>query len=171
MKILRSFILSLALLCSACSMTKNISNQAPYDQCIGKKFVLKEDMYIFKFNDTSLWSIATQHSGIVGLPPLVDKKYLEDQYFGKNNQYLTIKEIVAKGSIFTVVKVNYEQNIESSHTYFLIAFETLPAVKNWISASAIMNFDNPPYTSHWSDPPIFEAKFAEPLPSDGIWWK
>lgn len=171
MNMLRLFTFSLALLCSACSITKNISNQPPYDQCIGKKFVLKEDMYIFKFHGSSQYSIAPQNSGITGLPRYVDKKYLEDDHFGKNNHYLTMKGIVPKGSIFNITRVVRIKTFEMSYVMFLIAFDDIPAIKNGIITTEMLNFDNPPDALNWSDPPIFKAKFVEPLPSDGVWWK
>ncbi len=169
--IVRSIILSLALLCSGCSITKNISNQPPYNHCIGKKFILKEDMYVFKFHDSPDYFIAPEHSGITGLPPYVDKKYLENDYFGKHNYYLTILGIVPKGSIFNIIRVVRRTTFELSYVMYLIAFDNLPSIKNGIITTEILNFDNPPDALYWSDPPIFEAKFAEPLPSDGVWWK
>lgn len=172
MKILQFFLFSLILLFSGCSLTKNISNQPPYDQCIGKKFTIKEDMYIFKDNGSSLCSIAPQNSGIMGLPRYVDKKYLEDDNYGKKNRYpLVIKGIVAKGSIFTIIKVVNSIDFETSFTLLLITFDNIPSIKNGIITTEIMNWKNYPYTTTWGDPPIFEAKFAEPFPSDGVWWK
>ena len=166
MNILRLFTFSLALLCSACSITKNISNQPPYNQCIGKKFVLKEDMYIFQDDDTSLYSIAPQDSGINNLPRFIDPKNI-----GRHIHSLTVTTIVPKESIFTIIKVVRRTTFEMSYVMFLIAFDNIPAIKNGIITTEMLNFDNPPDTLNWSDPPIFKAKFAEPLPSDGVWWK
>ena len=166
MNILRFFILSFTLLCSACSTTKNISNQPPYNQCIDKKFVLKEDMYIFKFDDSSQCSIAPQNSGIPNLPRFIDPKYI-----GRHIHNLTVTAIVPKGSVFDITRVVRIKTFEISYVMFLIAFDNIPSIKNGIITTEILNLDNPPDALNWSDPPIFEAKFAEPLPSDGIWWK
>ena len=171
MKTLRFFVISLALLCSACSITKNISNQPPYDQCIGKKFVLKEDMYIFKFYGSSQCSIAGQHNGIMGLPRYVDRKYLEDDHFSKNNHYLAIQGIVPKGSIFIITKVIDEITFDDSFTRILITFDNIPSIKNGIITTAILNWKNYPFDKTFGDPPIFKPDLIEPLPSDGIWWK
>jgi hypothetical protein len=165
-----SVVSSLAL-CCGCSSTKDISKEPPYNQCIGKKFILKEDMYIFKFNDSSQCSIAGAQSGIIGLPRYVDKKYLDDDYFGRNNRYLSIQGIIEKESTFTLVKVINKKTFESSYVRFLIAFNKMPIAKNGVITTSILNLDNPPFTKFWSDPPIFDAKYALPLPSDGIWWK
>ncbi len=169
--IARLIILSLALACSGCSITKNISNQPPYNQCIGKKFILKEDMYIFKFHGSFQGAIARPNNGMMGLPRYVNKKYLEDDHFGKNNHYLTILGIVPKGSIFTIITVINRRTFEGAYVDFLIDFDDFPITKKGLLSIDICNLKNPPYTPHWSDPPIFEAKFAEPLPSDGVWWK
>ncbi|NBV29833.1 hypothetical protein EBS02_12625, partial [bacterium] len=163
--IMRFIILSLVLLCSGCSITKNISDQPPYNQCIGKKFVLKEDMYIFKDDDTSLYSIAPQNSGLPNVPRFIDPKYI-----GRHIHNLTVTAIVSKGSIFNVIRVINAITFDDSYTRYLIAFDNIPSIKNGIITTEILNLDNPPYTPHWSDPPIFEARYALPLPSDGIWW-
>ncbi len=164
--IMRFIILSLALLCSGCSITKNISNQPPYNQCIGKKFILKEDMYIFKDDDTSLYSIAPQDAGINNLPRFIDPKYI-----GRHIHSLTVTTIIPKGNVFTIIKVIIKKTFELSYTDYLISFDDFQFTKKGLLSGQILNLNNPPYTPHWSDPPIFEAKFAEPLPSDGVWWK
>ena len=160
------FAFSLVFLCGSCSITKNISNQPPYNQCIGKKFVLKEDMYIFKDDDTSLYSIAPQDSGIPNLPRFIDPKYI-----GRHIHSLTVTTIVPKGSIFTIIKVIDAIDFENSFKEILIAFDNVPSIKNGVVTSEILNWKNHPFIKTWGDPPIFEDKFVEPLPSDGVWWK
>jgi len=160
------FAFSLALLFSACSITKNISNQPPYNQLIGKKFVIKEDMYIFKDDDASLYTIAPQDSGINNLPRFIDPKYI-----GRHIHSLTVITIVPKGSVFSIIKVIDAIGFETSFTEVLIAFDNVPSIKNGIVTSEILNWKNYPYTKIWGDPPIFEAKLVEPLQSDGVWWK
>ena len=165
-----SVVSSLAL-CFGCSSTKDISKEPPYNQCIGKKFILMEHMYIFKFNDSSQCSIAGAQSGIMGLPRYVDKKYLDDDYFGRNNRYLTIQGIIEKGSIFTITQIIEDINLENTGENFLINFENSILPDKKIFTGAILNWKNYPFTKTWGDPPIFDAKYALPLPSDGIWWK
>ncbi|MEI6417001.1 MAG: hypothetical protein WCO92_04700 [Verrucomicrobiota bacterium] len=123
-------------------------------------------MYIFKFDDTSQYSIAGANSGISGLSRLV-----EPQYVGKHRESLVIKAIAKKGDIFTIIKVIDKTTFESSYTRFLISFDNLPFTKRGIITTEILNLDNPPDKPHWSDPPIFDPKAALPLPSDGVWWK
>ena len=82
------FLGVLVLLCFSCTETKDLSEKFPYNRSIGEKFILKEDLYIFCDYDSSQLSIAGPHAGIIGLPPLVNEKYFEDDYFGKKNRYL-----------------------------------------------------------------------------------
>ena len=158
-------------LCGGCSSTKNISKEFPYNQCIGKQFILKEDMYIFQDHDSSEYSIAGPNSGITGLPPLVNKNYLTNLYYTKNNTYLFIDGIIQKGSVFSIIKVNYVKTFELSYVDFLISFSNNSVVTHELLSGDICNLDNPPFTKTWSDPPIFKANLVEPLPSDGVWWK
>lgn len=156
----------------SCTVTKDVSNEYPYNQCLGKHFILKENVYIFKPHDSKQHIIAAQHSGIMGLPPLIDKKYFQNDYFGKNNKYLEIDRIIEKGSIFKIIKVNYVKDFESSSINFLVIFDNGCTPKYELLTYPLENIlQNPPNTSHWSDPPIFKAGLVEPLPSDGIWWK
>ena len=154
------------LIFGSCSITKDISKELPYNQCIGKKFILKEDMYIFKFHDSSQYVIAGPDSGISGLTKQVDSKFI-----GRDSGRLVINGIIRKGSIFNIIKVNYVKTFELSYVDFLISFEDIPISKVGLLSGPICNFKNPPDTPHWSDPPIFDANLAEPLPSDGVWWK
>jgi hypothetical protein len=160
-----SVVSSLAL-CFGCSSTKDISKEPPYSQCIGKKFILKEDMYIFKFNDSYKYAIAGPDSGISGLTKFVDPKFI-----GRDSGRLVIKGIIKKGSIFHIIRVNCVTTFELSYIDFLITFENIPISKNGVLSGSILNLNNPPDTKTWSDPPIFKANLVEPLPSDGIWWK
>lgn len=165
------FLGILFLLCFGCTENKDLSKELPYNRSIGKKFILKEDLYIFCDYDSSQLSIAGPHAGIIGLPPLVNEKYFGDDYFGKKNRYLKIKGIVKKGSIFTIKQVIKESNIEDSMIEFVIQFENFFATKEIFDTGSILNWKNYPFDKTLGDPPIFNPELVNPLPSDGIWWK
>ncbi|MBX9742723.1 MAG: hypothetical protein K2W99_04210 [Chthoniobacterales bacterium] len=151
------------------TVTEDLSNQFPYSQSIGKHFVLAEDMYLFKDRGSSQLSIAGSHSGINGLPYLVSEKCLQD--YGGDNQYLKVYGIIKKGSIFTVEQVVEERTFESSFLEFIIDFHNSSLPKKIFYTGTILNWKYYPFTQNLGDPPIFDPRYALPLPADGIWWK
>ena len=165
------FLGVLVLLCFSCTETKDLSEKFPYNRSIGEKFILKEDLYIFCDYDSSQLSIAGPHAGIIGLPPLVNEKYFEDDYFGKKNRYLKIKGIAKKGSVFTIKQVIEESSFEDSMIEFVIQFESSSVTKEIFHTDSIVNLKYYPFDKTFGDPPIFKSDLVEPLPSDGVWWK
>ena len=159
-------VLGILGFCTSCSLTKDISKEPPYSQCIGKKFILKEDVYLFQDHGSSQLSIAGPNSGVSGLTKFVDPKFI-----GRDNGQLLIRSIIKKDSIFSIVNVSCIQQFESSYIEFLIKFDGINLSKHGINTTCILNLNNPPDTKTWSDPPIFKANLVEPLPSDGVWWK
>lgn len=153
-------------LLSGCSSRKDISKEPPYNQCVGKKFALKEDVYIFKFYDNPQYLIAGPNSGVNGLATDVNK-----QYIGTSTSQLSVIDVKKKGTSFTLVKVIDESSLDNSYINFFIKFDDLNLSNDCINATRILNWKFYPFTKTWGDPPIFKSDLVEPLPSDGIWWK
>jgi hypothetical protein len=160
------FCIVLLLLVISCTKTKDLSRQSPYNQGIGKKFVLNEDAYVFKFDDTSQYSIAGPNSGIPGLSRIVDSKLI-----GKHRDNLIIKGVAKRGDVFTIIKVIEELSFEDSMIEFVIQFESSSITKEIFDTGSILNWKNYPFDKTLGDPPIFKSELVEPLRSDGTWWK
>ena len=153
-------------LLSGCTSRKDISKEAPYNQCVGRKFILKEDIYIFKYYDSLEYSIAGPNSGINGLTKFVDEKYI-----GRDNGLLVIKGVIKKNTLFSIVKIIDVKEFESSYVRFFVSFNSGLYTNENINCNSILNWKFYPFTKTWGDPPIFEADLVKPLPSDGVWWK
>lgn len=160
------FCIVLLLLVISCTKTKDLSRQSPYNQGIGKKFILNEDAYVFKFDGTSQYSIAGPNSGIPGLSRIVDSELI-----GKHRDNLIIKGVAKRGDIFTIIKIIKESSFEDSIIEFVIQFESSSVTKEIFDTDSIVNLKYYPFDKTFGDPPIFKSDLVEPLPSDGVWWK
>ena len=157
-------LLSLLFFLASCNTCTNLNNKEPYIEAIGKKFVLQQDYYIFKFidrNDLILGKVAQ-------LPNDIDSKYI-----GSKFSNLKIIGIVKLGQLFQIEEIIRKQTIEDSYYNYYIVLQSLDHAYSYkVNASLLCNtMENPPFKKTWSDPPIFESNAALPLPSDGIWWK
>lgn len=160
------FKLFLAFFCSisfiGCEKKIDLSSQEPYSQVIGKSFVLQQDYYIFKFNDSPDLLIGK----ISEIPDEVNPKYIGFRFHEG-----VIIAIVKQQELFQIQKIIETETIEDSYYDY---YASIPPRNILINASFLATretFHNPPFTKTWSDPPIFDPKAALPLPSDGIWWK
>ena len=157
---------------SACRPSlKDVSNQDPYREAIGKKFSLQRDLYIYQMNESRALEIGpgtdmSQYS--IGVPSEVNEKHI-----GLNTHHLTIKGIAKTGQNITIQKILYKQDYYFPYGIYYIALEGHPQFSlQEIDAGEILNSErNPPKTEGWSTPPIFKADMALPLASDGVWWK
>lgn len=145
-----------------CTKKTDLSSTEPYAQAIGKSFVLQQDYYIFKFNDSPDLLIGK----ISEIPDEVNSKYIGFRFHEG-----VIIEIVKQKELFQIQRIIETQTIEDSYYDYYVS---IPPRNILINASFLATdeiFHNPPFTKTWSDPPIFDPKAALPLPSDGIWWK
>ena len=174
-------LLTASLFVSSC--VEDLSHQSPYSRAIGKSFILQQDLYIYSSLGSSGLVIGTP-LGLLpyeqGLPPKVDSKHIGF----KNNEFV-IKGVVVKKSKITLKKIVINWSIEDSSPAYIFSIDSnLNNKGSSISASyqLLQLQKNPPFTTIWrnknappvpiwSDPPIFKAEYALPLPSDGIWWK
>ena len=173
-------LLLLLVLGSLASCTVNLSRRQPYMQAVGKHFILQHDFYIYYFNDYGKYAylsfpcklcLGTTHTLAgdfgYGLSKIVDQKYV-----GSKNFWVTLEGFLPKGSVVTITRVVEHKTLDGHYFFYIISPDQGPFRGHDINPSDIMHiFRNPPYTQYWSDPPIFEAQAALPLPSDGIWWK
>lgn len=151
--------------------TEDISKQTPYSEAIGKKFVVKQDMYIYQDSDSDMNEIGTLEflkRMTSGLPSVVDVKFI-----GKQAGSVKINGVVKKDQIITLNRVVMQKGFEFSYvSYRVLVDDDAYFSKHECAVDFILNDnENPPKTAHWSDPPIFKADLAEPLASDGVWWK
>lgn len=156
----------------SCTQTTNISDQEPYKTAIGKHFILQKDMYVYQFNDPEsslrIGLVTDMSNPSIGIPNIIDKKYI-----GIKGAYITIKGVAEKGEICTIKNIIKKQTFENSTCKYYISLNNniISSIQE-IDTYDIVNIShNPPDTKTWSDPPIFKADAALPLPSDGIWWK
>lgn len=161
------FRFSLILFCSilfiGCTRRIDLSSQQPYFQAIGRSFVLQQDYYIFRFNDSNELVIGSQPE----FPKQISSKYIDCKFHGA-----TIVGIAKKNSIIKIEKI-VEENVTLAGTfdYFYVSLQGSTEFKKLDAFDLVSIINNPPTTKTWSDPPIFDPKAALPLPSDGIWWK
>ncbi len=154
----------LLLLCfvflAGCEKKIDLSSIEPYAQAIEKSFVLQQDYYIFRFDDSNNLLIGR----INEFPTDVSSKYI-----GQKFDHATIIGCVVKGQSFVIKKIVREETIEDFYENYYVTFAPESILIDVSLLSEV--FHNPPFTKTWSDPPIFDPKAALPLPSDGIWWK
>ena len=161
------------------SCTIDLNRQEPYFRAIGKQFVLQQDLYIYYFNDYNKYPY---------LVPLPCKLYLgttagfgslsydlpekvEEKYIGSKNSYFTLLGILSKGTVMSVKRIVEHKTLDNSYTLYIVSPNQGSFENQEIDSFGICDFSNPPFTKTWSDPPIFKAEYALPLPSDGVWWK
>jgi len=162
---------SLLLTLVGCTHVTDLSRQEPYIQAIGKQFVLRQDMYIYQFNDPGS-SLRIGDIRSTNNPPNIPD-VIDERYIGTEGAYITLRGVARKGEIFTVKSVIKKQTFEDVTYKYYISLNnnsTIPPTEQ-IDTYDISNFNNPPDTKTWSDPPIFQANAALPLSSDVIWWK
>ncbi len=157
------FLVLCCLICFiGCEKKIDLSFKQPYIQAIGKFFVLQQDYYIFRFNDSNDLFIGK----ISEIPDEVNP-----QYIGLRFHEGTIIGIVKQGELFQMQKIIESETIEDSYYDYYISISPQNVLLNASLVATKEIFHNPPFTKTWSDPPIFDPKAALPLPSDGIWWK
>ena len=159
---------------------KNLNKKEPYAKTIGRHFVLQKDMYLYQFNDADghpwlcphpcklcVGHVTPEDTFFYNLPEAV-----EERYIGAKNSYVTLKGILWKGSTFIIKRIVEQKTLDDYYYFYLISPDQGPFANQEIDPSDFVNiFENPPYNKNWSDPPIFDPRYALPLPSDGIWWK
>jgi hypothetical protein len=167
------FILFILMACAitGCTSVKDISKERPYSEAIGKSFVLQQDMYIFQYNGDpglNLGRLINKDHVVNGIPIEVNEKYI-----GLKCLQLTIKGVIKKGDVIILSSVKEERSFNDIFYGYYVIIKTQPHFANKeLRVSSMLNvLKNPPYTQTWSDPPIFKAEYALPLPSDGVWWK
>ena len=177
MNTIKIYLVLLLVLLTSC--TVNLSKRDPYYQAIGRSFVLQHDFYIYYFNDHGKYSYisfpcklrlgTTSHLGnfAYGL-----SKSVEEKYVGSKNDWVTLEGFLPKGTVVTIKRIVKERDLDGNFFFYIVSPAQGPFVGQDINPSDIVAlFNNPPYSRTWSDPPIFKADAALPLPSDGIWWK
>lgn len=148
----------------ACDKYTDLSVQSPYNQAIGKKFALQKDFYIYTFRN----SAHTYLGEGFGLPKEIDTKYIGTKYIDGD-----VLGIARAGAIIQLNKIILKKTFESSFDFYYVSLVGSNDSRfHALDATGFLNFNkNPPITKTWSDPPIFDAKYALPLRSDGVWWK
>ena len=163
-------LLTVSLFVSSC--VKDLSHQSPYSMAIGKSFILQQDLYIYNnigYSDLN-----------IGLPRIIPQE-VDEKYIGYKDNQIIIKGVALKNSTVKISNIISEVTGQGDYvSYIALINGNTP---NVTIAMEILNFQkNPPITLEgrnkdappvpiWSDPPIFKAEYALPLPSDGIWWK
>jgi hypothetical protein len=145
-----------------CEKKIDLSSKEPYIQSIGKFFVLQQDYYTFRFNDSDDLFIGK----ISEIPDEVNPRFI-----GLRFHEGIIIGIIKKGDLFQIKKIMKKNTIEDSYYDYYISISSQNTLINSSFLAISVSFHNPPFTKTWSDPPIFDPKAALPLPSDGIWWK
>lgn len=155
---------------ASCTQATKMNQQEPYKTAIGKNFFLQKDLYIYQFNDPGsslcIGDANNMANYSIGIPKVIDEKYI-----GTKGQYITIKGVVKKGDVMTIKNIIKKQTFEDLNFIYNVVFGKNSYSNQALDASDIINLKNPPFTTTWSDPPIFDAKYALPLASDGVWWK
>lgn len=150
----------------------DISDQMPFKAAIGKKFIVKQDLYIYTLKGGLVCQIGMKKnlsSGrSIGFPKVVDKKYI-----GLDTKKLVIKGIIEKGQVFTIKRVVKVRGFEYSYISFRVIVNKDPIFsKKECAADFIISIeDRQLNTMLFSEPPIFAPDIAEPDPKDGVWWK
>ena len=147
----------------ACNNYEDLSGKQPYVESIGKKFILQQDYYIYTFRESPHLYLGEA----IGLPKDINEKYIGTKYIDGS-----IIGIAKKGQIIQVNKFSKEIAVMAGSFYFLYVSLANNPKFNKLDAIGLMNtMKNPPFTTTWSDPPIFKTEYALPVPSDGVWWK
>lgn len=171
LKIAKNFYFGLALLVFlsacliACDKYTNISVEQPYAEAIGKYFVLQRDYYLYQVHGATHTYIGCFYA----LPKIVDQRYI-----GLKNNEVSIIGLAKAGQLIQLSKFFEETAVLAGSFNFLYVSLINGSNSNFheLDATGLMNMGKtPPFTKTWSDPPIFKADAALPLPSDGIWWK
>lgn len=173
-------LLAIAIAVLLIGCTKNLSRRAPYREAIGKQFVLQQDLYVYYCNDYEEGSWLSfpcklRLGTTTNLPATFDNglpRTVKEKYIGTKNSYITLAGILRKGTTFTIKRIIKQKTVDNVYYFYLIAPTQGPFAGQEIEPSDFVAiFENPPYTKTWSDPPIFDPRYALPLPSDGVWWK
>ena len=171
-------VAALILLLIGC--TTDLSKRTPYLEALGKEFVLQQDLYIYYCNDYDEHSWLSFPSKLrlgitTNLPATFDydlPRTVEEKYIGAKNSYVTLQGILWKGTTVTIKRIIKRKAVDNVYYFYLISPTQGDFAGQEINPSDLINiFENPPYSKTWSDPPIFDPKYALPLPADGIWWK
>ncbi len=150
---------------SSCHRTVDLSHQEPYSEAIGKKFVLQQDLYIYTFRKSTHLYLGNAF----GLPNKVDQKYIKTKY--SDGFIIGIAQVGQTIEIDQFLE-EYAPLASSSNYCFIKLIDKNVINFGQLDATDLVNIkDNPPYTKTWGDPPIFNPKYALPLPSEGVWWK
>ena len=166
-----SFSILSIFLVGCFNTTEDLSKKKPYNEAIGKRFIVKKNMFIYQHSDSNVSQIGTPEylkSMVPIIPSVVNVKYV-----GTQAGSVKITGIVKKNQVVTLNRIIIDKSFESSFFSFRVFVDGNSYFsKHECDCSSIINRSfNPPKTSNWSDPPIFKADLIEPLPSDGIWWK
>jgi hypothetical protein len=164
---------------SGCSKTKNLSNQLPMKQAIGKKFITQQDLVLFE-QDAFGKSITGDrvYLGIAGKSPSLFhiSGTNAEQYIGRKIDGTSVIGVVKKGSIITISKIMQRATIETSSVSYSAYIFSIPEYTNYscditcsMDSKSIEN--SPPYKNTWAEPPLFSPDVALPLLSEGIWWQ
>jgi len=167
------YVLFILISCAitGCTSVKDVSNEMPYVQAVGKTFVLEKDMYIFQYNgypSFNLGRLINEDHVVNGIPIEVNEKYI-----GLKCLQVTIKGVVRKGDVIILSSVKEERSFNDVFYGYYVIIKNQPHFANQeLRVASMLNIlKNPPVSQKWSDPPIFKAEYALPLPSDGVWWK
>jgi hypothetical protein len=171
------------------SSTIDISDKSPYSEAIGKKFVVKQSMYIYQADYYSKNAIISIE-GLKGIAAGRMPNVVDERYIGTIAGNGTIHGVVKKGQIITISHVVIEKGFEDCYGKLRVFVDsdayfsrheciTWPSLLNRACQDLLARASqdilypgvNPPKTLGWGDPPIFETDLLEPLPSDGVWWK
>lgn len=120
---LRSVLVFLGILMTGCGFGEwTVSNKPGYTHLIGKRYILKEDLYLQSSIYQKTLSLGRYYpdDGIVNrnLPRVVDRKYI-----GSKTANGRIEDILSKGSIIEVVDVFHSVSPAGDRIYFICAFE------------------------------------------------
>lgn len=156
-------------LLTSCAKITYIDNLSPYNTAIGKKFILKRDAYVYRYQETEYsypfvgMGGLKNGAGVPGLPDIVTEKFINTLQGNKQ-----ITGIYKAGEVFAVHRIKRFESFENSYNKYEIRF----IKDNKIFETIHINVSfNPPISNRWSDPPIFDKEFAIPHPDDGVWWK
>ena len=167
-------LLLLIVLCSAAlsgCWARDVGAEKPYSTAVGKSFVLQKDLYIFKFQSEESILIGEPQINNRNMPNEVSNKYIGQSYYYAPGKII-ILGTASRGGVIKITKA-IENPPDMGGVSYVIKVEKNRIGYNFdINADGIQNYaHNPPVTPTWSDPPIFKAEYALPVPSDGIWWK
>ncbi len=151
----RSIILLVAILMTflfqGCVGTRDVSSQSPYSELMGKKFVLQQDCYVYRFKDENRIRIGIDGGGYGQfLPNQVSPEFIQKQL-----KYVEIFSIMPKESLFIIVGCEEEREPENTFRRFKAMFANSSIQGQVLDVSDLTDMSK--------TPPVFREKLAAPI--------